>query len=455
MSTDVRPSATRASVPSDPPADRALRRYRVVLASTLAALVLLVGGLTAATALQGPRVTGVQVSTVGVVERDGARLRLRLDRAVDPSVIDRVSVSPSVPTTVTVAGSEITVAFNALLRYGTDYTVSVTGVSAPGGPASDVSTRFTTSSIDVLSLERGSNGSSDRITSRPLAGGDSRTEFEAGRIVAYATTLPTLAVVTEDSGGRQTLQTVDRASGVVTPVALPEGATVSELRGSTSAPRVGFTFSTPDAPDRHTLDTLDISGAGATPVSANGPDGQALSVASWAFEPGSTSVAALTDAGELYRVDAGATAPTSLGEHEKLRGFVPGTSDLVVADAEAGSVVDLRTGEEASLEVPPDVAASGSSTPAVLLDGSSYLRTVSERSGAFGTTEGIVLFDGYADRLLYQPSAGSSIASTCISPNGQYLAVHLRDSGADSTDLVDSRSGAVAARLPGTSLDWC
>lgn len=428
-----------------------MRRYRLVLRSAVGVLLLLVASLTVATTRQGPQVTSVQVSPEGVVERDGARLRLRLDRPVNGSVAERVSIEPAAGSEVTVVGSEITISFTELLRYGTEYTVTIADVRSRTGTTSDLVTRFTTAEPEVLALETSDDGP-DRITGRPLDGGEERVLFEADSVSAYAVSGTVLAAVVEE-GGTALLETVDVVTGARRTVPVPSA--VIEIRGSSSAPRIGYTVATVDGP---VLRTLDVSDPEAEPVVVADEDGAELAIAQWAFEPGSTSLAALTEDGVLLRVDAGTEAPTVLGEHGELRGFVPGTSDLVVSDPGGGAVVDLRTGREAPLELPArvDGAASGEER---LLDGSSYLRTVTDRSGgAFDVSSAVVLFDGYAERELFRPAEGAALVSTCLSPNGQYLAVHTAPAGStvvDRTVLIDVETGGSDHVLAGASLDWC
>lgn len=94
--------------------------FRRALWGTLGVLALTIGGLTAATVAHGPRVTGVEVSAAGVVEREGGRMKIRLDQAVDASVVERVTVNPAADIEVAVDGADVTLTFTDTLRYATE-----------------------------------------------------------------------------------------------------------------------------------------------------------------------------------------------------------------------------------------------------------------------------------------------------------------------------------------------
>jgi hypothetical protein len=146
-----RRGARRAHDLGSSPARGFLRGFRAVVA----VLVLAVGGLTAATVAKGPRVASLEVSTDGVVERDGGRVRVHLDQAVEPDALDRVTVTPDAPHTAELDGGVLTLTFAETLRYATTYEIGIDDArSAATGSAADLAASFTTKDPDLFTLDR-------------------------------------------------------------------------------------------------------------------------------------------------------------------------------------------------------------------------------------------------------------------------------------------------------------
>jgi len=156
-----------------------------------------------------------------------------------------------------------------------------------------------------------------------------------------------------------------------------------------------------------------------------------------------------------------------------MRGFIAGTTRLVVADPQQGSTIDLATGETAPLDLPDaDLPEGTVPGPLVVLGGDSYLELVStfdDPTTGAGLASRIIRVDGDETRELWSPAAeGTRIGDICLSPNGQYLAVEtisaegmpdgypdVPGSSATSTVFVDIETGDAGRGIAGFRVDWC
>ncbi|PPF79236.1 hypothetical protein C5E02_13920 [Rathayibacter rathayi] len=444
--------------------------------AVVAVLVLAVGGLTAATVAKGPRAASLEVSTDGVVERDGGRARLHLDQAVEPDALERLTVTPDAPHTAELDGGVLTVTFTGTLRYATRYTLGIDDArSAATGSAADVSASFTTKDPDLFTLDRTAEDPSqpDAVRVRPLSGGNARVLFTADRIQDYTVVGPVLVVVTIEPDDTNILRTITLDTGSEGIIPLPGPGTVRELHSSPEKGVLGWTFTgqTPTGPLDRALYSYDLTDRTAEAVPVLGIDGGPLRASDWMFVPGTTSVVTHSLDDTVLLLDLltpGAISP--LGQHAELRGFVPGANRLVVADPDSGSLIDLADGSVEKLALPPaGVSATASPVQTLLLDSGSYVELEAEYAPGTGTTQySVVRVDAAGPSEVFRTSPTGRIRGVCLSPNGQYLAVETVSVegrpddypgepgfGATSTVLVDLGTGDTARSVNGRSRDWC
>lgn len=444
--------------------------------SATAALVLAVGGLTAATVSKGPRVASLEVSTDGIVERDGGRVRLHLDQAVEPDALKRVTVTPDAPHTAELDGGLLTLTFAQTLRYATTYEIGIDDArSVATGSTADLTASFTTKNPDLFTLDRTADDPSqpDTIRVRPLSGGDTRVLFTADRIQDYAVVGPVLVVVTIEPDDTNRVRTLTLDTGSEGIIPLPGPGTVRELHASPEKGVLGWTFSgqTPTGPLDRALYSYDLTDQKGEAVPVLGIDGRPLRARDWLFVPGTTSVVTHSLDDTVLLVDLltpGSISP--LGQHAELRGFVPGANRLVVADPESGSLINLADGSVETLALPPaEVGASASPVQVLLLDSGSYVELEAEYSSETGATQySVVRVDASGTSEIFRTSPTGRIRGICLSPNGQYLAVEavsvegkpddypdVPGFSATSTVLVDLGSGDTARSVNGVSRDWC
>ena len=452
-------------------------RYTRMLAGTVVTLALLVAALTLANAVQGPRVADVVVDPAALVSRPEQSLVLRTSQRVAPVEAADVRVEPSAPHRVTSDESGITISFEGMLPYATEYTVTVEATTAATGVDSELVADFTTADADVFSLVRnGGNGDDDLITRRGLSDGDSARVLALPSIQEYAVAGRYVAAATVEADGTNSLVSALVEGGPTTPIGLPATGTVTRLRGSGTSELFGFLF-TPPAGDPQRQTTLFIHDpTTGSPISRPvlGPEGQPLDVLDWTFVPDTTSVVVQADDLNLYLVDTMVTAAVvPLGQHQELRGFIPGSRSLVVADANGSTAIDVGTGETALLELPPD-----ESTPedypgqVVVLGPDEYLEilmTPDYTPGATRLNPRIVHVDTGGARVIYEPVADATeIRSMCVSPNGHTLAVELIDGDPSpdgypnvpasigmSTVLLDIATGETIGGMNGFQPSWC
>ena len=487
--TTGRPAIARRS--SDQPtkrgADRRWRRYRRTTTATIAVLALLSVGLGAAAVLRGPTIDSASINLPAVIARDGQKLVLHADQSLAPITPDQVSVSPAAPVDVTASGPDVTLAFSGLLDYATTYHVRVDGVvGADTGLSGSLDYSFDTPDVPVYTLLR-QGGAAARDPGRPedqvlrsgiAAGPDATSEvvFEAPHILQYAVTDVALAAIVADDQGNTSLEVVPDGGSAVT-VPTPSGARLQNLRSSPTSRLFGFTVSggadaagTPYQDAVFVFDPLSASGR-ADPVAGFG--GAPLPLVDWRFVPGTSSLVGQGSDQQLYLVDPlKGGEPTPLGRHTQMRGFLPGGVQLVVADGEGESTIDLSTGAVTALPVfVPVVDPKYYPKKIVVQAGGVTIRQyddVDYSSDSPVAASVIALADAAGTRELYRSTtAGSRVRDFCVSPNGQYLAVEVVPAGAlndgyalpgysdMSTYFVDIASGATTRGVAGFLPDWC
>jgi hypothetical protein len=153
-----------------------------------------------------------------------------------------------------------------------------------------------------------------------------------------------------------------------------------------------------------------------------------LSVIDWMFVPGTTSIVVQDEDLQLYLIDGlEGGDPTPLGWHAEMRGFIPGTLKLVVADPQSGSIIDLSAGTTTALSLPePQMMPDYYPGKLVLLTDDSYVLLNSTYAPGASSTSVLVLTDSEGSRELFRTTtAGSGVRDFCLSPNGEFLAVEV------------------------------
>ena len=326
----------------------------------------------------------------------------------------------------------------------------------------------------------------DTILGTSLTGRDQGTvTVSAPRIQEYAVLPSALAVVTLNDDNTSSLEIVPLTGGPPTLVPLPSLGTVANLHPAGSKHLIGFTFTASSGTGQYwkSLFVYDVDNPSSAPRAVQGINGP-VSAADWRFFPGGATLVAQTDDQSMFLVDALETGKVSpLGAHAGILGFVPGSNELVVADAglKKGidpprySTINLTTGTSTPLTLPgafvPD-AANGVTTTAsqpLVLDASGQYAQVVRKYDAGKETSLVNLTDKNGSRTLYQPDAAwSRILDTCVSPARDYLAVEtaapqyagdqypvLPEPTPIRTDLVDVKSGTVLKSVPGFLPNWC
>ncbi|MGG7465870.1 hypothetical protein [Plantibacter sp. YIM 135347] len=460
------------------------RRFRRLVGVVLVSLLLVAGIAAFAGSVQGPKLVRTDVDTAGLVETSGQRVVMYVNQQLGELDADAVTITPKADFQTSASGNMITLQFAGPLAYDTQYTVAVKGARSPGGGvASDLSTSFETSRPALYSLVREpvpaddpqAKKGDDRIEEVSLEGSPARTVYASSRIQEFAEVGSSLAVVTQSLGGLNELALVDVASGKATPVELPKGGVITQVRSSPSQGIMGFLFTEQsfgrEGGDNLTLYSLDTRKANAKLQRVAGIDGGAVHSLEWQFVPQTASMLVRTTDSSLELLDpTGQAAPALLGRATLIQSFIPNTTKVIVEQLDGVVVIDLTTGEAVPLVLP---AFGKEEIPGQLVSLSDqlYARIYSLYDAKTVTTDQRVLAvkDG-ATAELFHPKDGTVVWGICASPNSQYVGVvtvpGFATGGFDGyanlpmprgpvTEIVESATGRVVTSTPGFGLSWC
>ncbi|MFB9960594.1 hypothetical protein [Agromyces bracchium] len=455
------------------------RRFRRGLTATIGVLAGASVLLGAASLTQGPKLADAAIDVERATTLAGSRLVLELNQPVD-RVDGDVVVTPDESFELEIDGDRLVVSFDEPLPYDEAVTVTIDGVVGTAQPAAaTIEYRFTTADEPVHTLVRRSPEGEPDVVRRSSVGDPTPEDvLEAPRLRSFAHAGDVVVGVAIEDDGSNSLRVAGIGDTTQT-IAFPEPGTVNSIGGSTTQPLVAYTFN-PAAGDaepapQSVLYTLDVSGAAAEPVPVLGPDGTPVTVNDWVFVPGTTSVVVQDVDGAVFLADALGLSPAQpLGTHAELRGMLPGTTDLILADPDRGTILDLETGEARENVLPsaelPDEAYPGH---VMQLDdtGTHLLEVLIVSGDGVGSvaTEALLARVGEAETVvLHATGADSRRLATCVSPNGRLVAVETAPIGADSdgypnapslvgrlTTIVDIETGEVVLTQNGGSSDWC
>lgn len=457
------------------------RRFRRSLLGTIGVLAIAAVSLGFAGFVQGPRLAEASIDVERVTRLADGRLVLRLNQPV-ARVDGDVRVEPAEAASLTVDGSALIVEFAGPLPYDTEFTVAVDGVVGEAQPtAVTVEHRFTTADAPVYTLARRSlDGQSDVILRSSFGERSPEVVLEAPRLQSFAAAGDAVVAVAVEDDETNTLR-VAGIDATTQTMGLPEPGVVRSIGGSTTHPLIAFVHDGVTLPGgaepayRETLFTLDVSGVAAAPEPVLGLDGEPIRVMDWRFVPGTASLVVQDLDGALFIVDGlGLTPPTPLGSAAELRGIIPGTRLLVVADPDRGRIFDLETGEEQPNELPiaelPEQAYPGQVTQ---LDAAgthllSVLLTGDDGAGGITTESLLARVDDEGTTLRYATGEGSRMLGYCVAPNGRAAAVETVAEGATGdgyphapsyvdrlTTVIDLASGDIVLTQSGGSSNWC
>lgn len=460
------PRPARAPRQKRSPADR---RFLVTLLAVVGILAIASVGLGVASMLQGPRVSEVQVDPAEAIDVSGSRVILTANQSLQSIDPEQVTVEPAVPFTVDAAGRGVGIRFTVPLDDATEYTVRVADVTGVGGgPASDLTTSFTTPAAEIFLLNR--SDEDDQIFRADLSG-DGVPVFTHPRINDYRATSTQLVVAVEDDDGSRIL-VMDRDGEGLYELILPGDGYVSTIQVSDRGGLIGYTYSdreiTEDSGRASVLVTQSLS-EDAEPQIIEVADEEA-SIAEWQFVPDSSAVLFIDFAGTLSLDDrAGDAGAQTLGIAMRLLGISRGTYTAIVERVD-GTIVELNLadGSEVPLEASdPDFGPATSITP---FPGGTLRHVVARDGAGLPTGQAIIRVDddGVATSLI-DVAGGSAILQACASPSGQYAAIAIAPDLAENpyddmlvplpqnlqTHLLDLRTGEEMPVLTGFDASWC
>ncbi|WP_233459876.1 hypothetical protein [Microbacterium resistens] len=444
-------------------------RFALLLGGVLGALVLLVGGLSAVSLIQGPRVSSVSVDPRAAIESSGTRLILRANEPLAEVAPEQVTIEPAVPFTLDTAGRALGIRFTVPLDDDTEYAVTVADVTGTGGgPAGALHTTFRTPESQIFLLQRDAEGD-DTIFRTDLGGERAVPVYSAAQIQDFRATADRLVVAVE-KGGLSSLRVMDLDGTHEEELPLPGDGYLSMLQVSDRGGLVGYTFTdekiSATSGRASVLVTQSVRGGDPRIVEVGG---STPSVAEWQFVPDTSSALFVDFTGTLWVDDRSAEAgATNLGLAQSILGISRGTYTAIIERSNTLLELDLADGSEKPLAPSnPDYGLSTSITP---FPGGTLRHTVDRDASGLPTGQGIARVDddGTAQMLL-SVTGSDAIMQACPSPSGQYSAIVVAPNLVENpydrsllplpktlqTHILDTRTGEEKVVLAGFDASWC
>lgn len=395
-------------------------------------------------ALQGPRLRFASIDVVRAVAVPEVVLALESDRPLAPLDATDVTVLPETPIRVDVSGTIVSIVFEQPLRYGTQYQVTINGVT---GAARDIdgtwTHSFATPAANFYYLDRGSPGQPDRIMRAGTQGLAPTEVYSGDRIDSFVTIGSTVVVASPDSNDTSRLDVIEPIGGDSQRLVVPEGTRIDQLVAPASGTSALFTASSVDesGPYDRTLFVVDVAGSPrAQPVT--GLDGQTLRVTKVAPVPGSSRVLAWVDDIRVVSIDLTTGLVLPLAEEaQEFWGVSSNGREVIIVDVGGTVAINIDTLEEQRL-IPGLIGTRE------VFEGQTHLLGDSRRiqtvvlGNQTGTefTSFVSLDDGQgSSQPLYRtPGDQGSIGRFVVSPGDQYVAV----------EVVPNRQTAVSDQRP-------
>lgn len=451
-------------------ATRRSGRFTLTIAAVVAVLALVGGALAVFSLTQGPRLSEVQVDPAEAIVLSGSRVILTANQPLEAIDAEQVTVTPEIPFTVDATGRNVGVRFTVPLDDATEYTVTVAGVSGiGGGPASDLTTTFTTPASEVFLLQR--SAGDDTIFRTELRGDQAVPVFTHERINDFRETGDQLVVVVEEGDASKVL-VIGKDGSESRELALPGDGYVSAVQVSDRGSLVGFVYSDRDLTEvtgwASVLVTQPLSGEGEPSIVEVGEE--PANVAEWQFVPDTASVIFIDFSGTLFVADRATGAdPSPMGTALSIQGVERGTYTAIIQRAD-GSLFRLDLADGAEMEFPASDPDYGVPVAIAPFPGGTTQHIIARDDIGMPIGQAIVRVDddGAATPLL-EVGEADSILQACPSPSGQYVAISvapdLLNNDYDDmllplperveTHLLDLRTGELLVALSGVDISWC
>lgn len=419
--------------------ERAARGFRTTFWGLVVGLTAFAGLFLALGALQGPKLSTAQVDTVRVTEQAGQQLRLFANQPLSDIDPEQITVTPSVPFTVTVQSDLIVVQFAQPLRFSTEYTVEVADVAAPARESrSTFEHRFTTAPGDLLYLSR--SDSIDQILRLDVVGtGPGEVVHEAPGIQRFAPVENALVLARDAPGETSLVEVVDTASGIVEEIRVPDGTRVDALVTPPTGTTVALILSSVDRDAEgaltRALALVDLAAEG-VPDLVTGLDGEPLSTLSAHFTTAGDELLVHTLDQTLVSFPIGnPELQLPGGQYTEVYGLSSDGGRLSASDPFGGVAVDLETGEEERINPSLFEGLLAFGGEFQLTAGETWVQRVALTDDSGEAFANLLVSDdgsGASQLVARTIDDRGSLGAFQLSPNDQYVAIEVTPVVADA-----------------------
>lgn len=436
------------------------QRWRFLLATI--GLLIILSTLIALSYLQGPR---VRHTVLADDPNTGYQtLQLEFNQPVKPIEPHAIQITPQADFTATTNNATVTIQFRQRLLSNSQYRVAITQIAgASTQQTTAASHHFDTPPAQLYYLKHHSLAetktefyvaqATDAIVQMNLATKHEKILYQATRIIDYAVVGSRIVVHTINDAKTSELHQVDRETGIVSPLPLPDKGIVSRLRAIDNG-TVGYLFAKVGSKEKITnLIVHDIVAQRHHTI--RGLNAQPLPVYDWRPVSRGAAVVVRTRGDDVLLVDpTGKHAMQPLGQAATLGDVsYDGKNIIMMKVGEGYFALNLENSKKSPIthQQGNDVI----SLAAFLHTRSGYsMEITSVNQQHILQRQTILTYP--AKQVIHRTTPPAYTTNITVSPNDQYTAIEQKSTADSSTKthIIDNKTGHMVHTLDGKAVVW-
>lgn len=442
---------------------------------------------TAANLAQGPKLSEISFTSETLTSLNNQRVVLRFNQNIlEPR---EIKLTPEADFTTEVRERQLIFNFTNPLLSDTAYTIELHATAMATGAKSNITAEFITAPLEIFVLQKRPDNTQstaqDKITRQLVKQGAYPEQvFSAPNITEFTALGNWLAVVRKNNQPeKQNLKTApvqheeqrltvlqlaahpaaqksaDNTNSTAqtlskplkhTEIPQPQAENLRQVQISSDGSLLGIKFFNGTADNLWLYTLSNLSPTAVRPVTDE--NGTELTVQSWYFLPGTSTIQLLTPTGKHYRVPFGSPAMLDSNPWQP----VPNQTAVEQTIYQTANSPHTNNANVTNphIKATNKTSISNTSTITPKLPLSLILKNSKLELNQQGALQ---LTTVTQNTVLYSPAAASSsISGLCLSPNNQFVLVRIQPQGGDPLlNAVEIKTGKTILSTPGVTASWC